>query len=89
MLALIKDIGTILGVLAFAFWTFSQLREKRMAKRMGVKANPTRCGEMIARVETLEKQANKMEEHNREDHEKIFERLGGVEIGIAKLSREK
>jgi hypothetical protein len=83
ILNIAKAIGGLLGTLAFAFWTYGKLRERAMMKRYNIKANPTRCGEMIARVEALEKAL----EHNREDHGKLFQQIGALAVEIARIGR--
>jgi hypothetical protein len=79
--------GTILGTLAFAFWTLSKLKEKAATKKYGLKPNPTRCGEMIARIENLENDVKENKQENRDDHKQLFSQIGALSIEVAKIGR--
>jgi hypothetical protein len=87
ILEIAKVAGTILGTAAFGIWTYSKLREKALSRKYGLKPNPTRCGEMIARVEGLEKRSEKLEENNREDHGRIFQRIEDLAVEVAKIAK--
>jgi hypothetical protein len=61
-------------------------REWRLSHKYKLKGNPTRCGEMIARVDALEKDVEEIKKTNREDHQQLFNQVGGVSLELARLS---
>lgn len=87
LLKIMETIGVILGTLAFAFWTLARLKEKAYTKKYNLKPNPTRCGEMIARVENLEKDVSENKAENRDDHKQLFAQIGALSIEVAKIAR--
>ena len=87
LLELAKCIGIILGIAAFAWVTYRDKRERAMAKKHKMSPNPTRCGEMAARVEALEKDIDTLGKNNREDHGKLFQQIGALAVEVARIGR--
>jgi hypothetical protein len=85
MTPFLKDLVLALLSLIVAALGLLKVRELRLTKKYNLKGNPTRCGEMIARVEALEDDVKEIKRINREDHQQLFAQVGGVSLELARI----
>ena len=95
MLLKIAEIaGTVLGTIAFGLLSYWKLRDKRMRRELQISDNPTLCGDHAKRiaeigrdVENIKEDIRELTDRNREDHQRIFDKLERLELDITRLSR--
>ena len=85
LLELAKIIGAIVGLVAGALVTYWRFNERRRTKELNLDENPERCGKHEIRLDALERRMGSLEEHNREDHNKLFNQIGAVGNALARL----
>jgi hypothetical protein len=86
-LEIAKIVGAIVGVIAAALVAYWKLKDKRIAKDLGLQDNPERCGRHEADIKTLKERFDRFDTKNDEDHGEMFRQLGAMSVEIAKLGR--
>lgn len=76
--------GLAIIILA-AFIAREKIREIKLTKRAGLKANPERCAIHETKISQLQEEMNELRFENRQDHEKIFAGLDGLRERVARI----
>jgi len=76
--------GLAIIILA-AFIAREKIREIKLTKQHGLKANPERCAVHETKITQLQGGLDELRDENKKDHEKIFAGLEGLRERVARI----
>ncbi|MEM3453409.1 MAG: hypothetical protein QW835_07300 [Candidatus Hadarchaeum sp.] len=76
--------GLAIIILA-AFIAREKIREIKLTRQHGLKANPERCAIHETKINQLQDEMNELRSENKKDHEKIFLVLEGMRERVARV----
>jgi hypothetical protein len=72
-------------IILAAFVAREKIREIKLTKQHGLRANPERCAIHETKISQLQAGLDELRDENRNDHEKIFAGLDGLRERVARI----
>jgi len=84
-ISLVELINGLAIIILAAFIAREKIREIKLTRQRGLKANPERCAIHETKIKLLEEDMDGFRKENRQEHKQIFDRLDSIRERLTRV----
>jgi len=84
-ISLVELINGLAVIFLAAFIAREKIREIKLTRQRGLKANPERCAIHETKIKQLEEDMDGFRKENRQEHKQIFDRLDSIRERLTRV----